>query len=92
MTGTATVNGTPMGGNLNEEEPFTYTYTGTASAGQGVMTGTDEDGTESSLPFTINGNELIIPFDLFGEEIPAEPRKGRRRRESIAEVAEGSRS
>ncbi|MBR1405722.1 MAG: hypothetical protein IJ578_02150 [Bacteroidales bacterium] len=29
-------------------------------------------------------------FDLFGEEIPAEPRKGRRRRESIAEVAEGS--
>ena len=29
-------------------------------------------------------------FGLFGEEIPAEPKKGRRRRESIAEVAENT--
>ena len=29
-------------------------------------------------------------FGLFGEEIPAEPRKGRRRRESIAEAAENA--
>lgn len=29
-------------------------------------------------------------FGLFGEEIPAEPKKGRRRRESIAEMAENT--
>ena len=44
--------------NTSDVQEFTYTYDGN---GHGTMTNVDEeDGTTSTIPFTINGNELTI--------------------------------